>query len=132
MKASLAQITWLVSVKFKVAPELLRGGSRRDWRGITGPRQVAMYLARTLGGRSYPEIGRWFNRDHTTAMHAYRRISALRASKPILAANLDELEAALPEVVENRHTAFKKGVERLVAGEVSWRVGPDKLPPARF
>ena len=44
------------------------------------PRQVAMYLAKTLTLRSLPEIGRRFGgRDHTTVLHAVRKIEALVA-----------------------------------------------------
>ena len=40
-----------------------------------------MYLAKVLTPRSYPEIGRKFGgRDHTTVMHAVRKIEELRAS----------------------------------------------------
>ena len=46
-------------------------------RSIVRPRQIAMYLARLLTPRSYPEIGRRFgNRDHTTVMHAVETITA--------------------------------------------------------
>lgn len=44
-------------------------------REIARPRQVAMYLARELSGKSFPDIGRRFgNRDHTTVMHAVRAV----------------------------------------------------------
>jgi len=47
-------------------------------RRVARPRQVAMYLSRELTMRSLPEIGRRFGgRDHTTVLHACRRISAL-------------------------------------------------------
>ncbi|MEI9994045.1 MAG: chromosomal replication initiator protein DnaA [Rhizomicrobium sp.] len=47
-------------------------------RRVARPRQVAMYLARQLTTRSLPEIGRRFGgRDHTTVLHACRRIEAL-------------------------------------------------------
>ena len=47
-------------------------------RSIVRPRQIAMYLARQLTPRSYPEIGRRFgNRDHTTVMHAVETIQRL-------------------------------------------------------
>jgi chromosomal replication initiator protein len=47
-------------------------------RRVARPRQVAMYLARKLTSRSLPEIGRRFGgRDHTTVLHACRRVEAL-------------------------------------------------------
>ena len=52
----------------------------RRAREVARPRQVAMYLAKKLTPRSLPEIGRRFGgRDHTTVMHAVKRIDELRA-----------------------------------------------------
>ncbi len=52
--------------------------SERRSRAVARPRQVAMYLAKQLTTRSLPEIGRKFgNRDHTTVMHAVRKIEEL-------------------------------------------------------
>lgn len=48
--------------------------SRRRGGNLIAARHIAIYLARTLTDKSYPEIGRLFNRDHTVAMHAYRQI----------------------------------------------------------
>ncbi|MEM9778726.1 MAG: chromosomal replication initiator protein DnaA, partial [Pseudomonadota bacterium] len=53
-------------------------GPRRA-RAISRPRQVAMFLAKSLTTKSLPEIGRRFgNRDHTTVIHAVRKIEELR------------------------------------------------------
>ena len=52
--------------------------SARRARAVARPRQVAMYLAKRLTSRSLPEIGRKFgNRDHTTVMHAIRKVEEL-------------------------------------------------------
>ena len=52
--------------------------SARRARAIARPRQVAMYLAKQLTARSLPEIGRKFGgRDHTTVMHAVRKVDEL-------------------------------------------------------
>lgn len=49
-------------------------------RNIARPRQMAMFLAKSLTSRSYPEIGKRFgNRDHTTVMHAVRKIEELKS-----------------------------------------------------
>ncbi len=46
---------------------------------VARPRQIAMYLAKRLTTRSLPEIGRKFGgRDHSTVIHAVRRIEELR------------------------------------------------------
>ena len=53
--------------------------SARRARSVARPRQVAMYLAKQLTARSLPEIGRKFGgRDHTTVMHAVRKVEELR------------------------------------------------------
>ncbi|WP_322989127.1 chromosomal replication initiator protein DnaA [Hoeflea sp.] len=52
--------------------------SDRRTRVIVKPRQIAMYLAKTMTPRSFPEIGRRFGgRDHTTVLHAVRKIEEL-------------------------------------------------------
>ena len=55
-------------------------GSARRAREVARPRQIAMYLAKQLTQRSLPEIGRRFGgRDHTTVIHAVKKIEELRA-----------------------------------------------------
>ncbi len=55
--------------------------SARRARAVARPRQIAMYLAKRLTTRSLPEIGRKFGgRDHSTVIHAVRRIEELRDS----------------------------------------------------
>ena len=52
--------------------------SARRHKSVVYPRQVGMYLAKTLTTRSLPEIGRKFGgRDHTTVLHAVRKIERL-------------------------------------------------------
>jgi chromosomal replication initiator protein len=70
--------------------------SQRRARVIARPRQVAMYLAKHHTTRSLPEIGRRFGgRDHTTVLHAIRRIEQLRAEDADLDADIKALEARL-------------------------------------
>ena len=65
-------------------------------RAVARPRQVAMYLARRRTNSSLPEIGRKFGgRDHTTVMHAERRIEQLIGQDPGLAADVALIERAL-------------------------------------
>ena len=55
--------------------------SKRRYRSIVRPRQIAMALARELTNRSFPEIGAAFgDRDHTTVLHACRKVDELRKS----------------------------------------------------
>jgi len=61
-------------------------------RRVARPRQVAMYLSRKLTTRSLPEIGRRFGgRDHTTVLHACRRIEALCEEDPLFKQEVDFL-----------------------------------------
>ena len=70
--------------------------SARRARNVARPRQVAMYLAKQLTTRSLPEIGRKFGgRDHTTVMHAVRRIDELRQTDANLAEDIDLLRRML-------------------------------------
>ena len=70
--------------------------SARRARNVARPRQVAMYLAKQLTTRSLPEIGRKFGgRDHTTVMHAVRRIEELRQTDALLADDIDMLRRML-------------------------------------
>jgi chromosomal replication initiator protein len=63
---------------------------------IVRPRQLAMYLAKQLTLRSYPEIGRKFGgRDHSTAIHAVQRIESLCAIDPTLREELALLKKML-------------------------------------
>ena len=65
-------------------------------RRVARPRQVAMYLARKLTTRSLPEIGRRFGgRDHTTVLHACRRIEALCDEDPTFKQEVDFLSQML-------------------------------------
>ena len=53
--------------------------SPRRSRSVARPRQVAMYLSKFITSRSLPEIGRKFGgRDHTTVMHAVKKIEELK------------------------------------------------------
>jgi chromosomal replication initiator protein len=66
--------------------------SERRTRSVARPRQAAMWLAKQLTTRSLPDIGRRFGgRDHTTVLHAVRRIEELRAGDPQLARDLETL-----------------------------------------
>jgi chromosomal replication initiator protein len=70
--------------------------SARRSRGVARPRQVAMYLSKLLTPRSLPEIGRKFGgRDHTTVMHAVRRVEELRASDASFAEDVELLRRML-------------------------------------
>jgi chromosomal replication initiator protein len=75
--------------------DLLSG--RRN-RSIVRPRQIGMYLAKLLTSRSLPEIGRRFgNRDHTTVLHAIRKVEQLMSDDNQLREEIELLKRLLRE-----------------------------------
>ena len=67
--------------------------SQRRHRSVVWPRQIGMYLAKQMTHRSLPEIGRRFgNRDHTTVLHAIRKIEGVIAGDANLRDEIDELK----------------------------------------
>jgi chromosomal replication initiator protein len=70
--------------------------SARRSRAVARPRQVAMYLSKQLTSRSLPEIGRAFGgRDHTTVMHAVRKIEELVKTDSAFAEDVELLTRML-------------------------------------
>jgi len=70
---SIERIIKRVAEHFRVKTHDLLGSSRS--RSVAYPRQIAMYLSRELTNHSFPEIGSFFGKkDHSTVMHAYRKI----------------------------------------------------------
>ncbi|MDH3472157.1 MAG: chromosomal replication initiator protein DnaA [Rhodospirillales bacterium] len=70
--------------------------SARRARAVARPRQVAMYLSKQLTSRSLPEIGRKFGgRDHTTVMHAVRKIEELKSTDNGFAEDVELLRRML-------------------------------------
>ncbi len=70
--------------------------SARRTREVVRPRQVAMYLAKQLTLRSLPQIGRKFGkRDHTTVIHAVRKIEELRRQDPQLDQEIETIKKLL-------------------------------------
>jgi chromosomal replication initiator protein len=70
--------------------------SKKRTRSIALPRQICMYLARSLTNHSLEEIGGYFGgRDHTTVLHAKRTIESLREGDPQFQATLDLISRQL-------------------------------------
>jgi chromosomal replication initiator protein len=70
--------------------------SQRRHRSVVWPRQIGMYLSKQMTQRSLPEIGRRFgNRDHTTVLHAIRKIENILKDDTRLRDELDDLKKML-------------------------------------
>jgi chromosomal replication initiator protein len=93
-KVTVDEIMRKVSEHYNLRIADLLGPKRT--RTIARPRQVAMYLAKTMTQRSLPEIGRRFGgRDHTTVIHAVRRIKELQDTDQRIAEDVVLLRRAL-------------------------------------
>jgi chromosomal replication initiator protein len=78
---SVENIQRTVSDFYKIKPAEMHSKKRN--RNIARPRQIAMYLARELTQTSLPDIGASFGgRDHTTVLHACRKVAELRDKHP--------------------------------------------------
>ncbi len=93
-RVRIEDIQRVVSKHFKVTKADLL--SARRTRTIVRPRQIAMYLAKMMTPRSLPEIGRRFGgRDHTTVLHAVRKIESLVTDDIGLAEEIELLKRML-------------------------------------
>lgn len=74
--------------------------SHRRTASVVRARQISMYLAKTLTEQSLPEIGRRFGgRDHTTVLHAVRKIERLIQTDSDLAAQVERIKEIIPEAL---------------------------------
>jgi chromosomal replication initiator protein len=93
-RVTIEEIQKRVSAHFNV--RIADMHSARRARAVARPRQVAMYLSKQLTSRSLPEIGRKFGgRDHTTVMHAVRKVEELKATDASFAEDVELLRRML-------------------------------------
>ncbi len=95
-KVKIEEIQRVVARRYNVSRgDLL---SSRRTANVVRPRQIAMYLAKTMTLRSLPEIGRRFGgRDHTTVLHAVRKIEGLVGNDGALAEEIETIKRELQE-----------------------------------
>jgi len=90
-KVTVDEIQQRVAAHYNI--KLAEMSSPRRARSVARPRQVAMYLAKQLTTLSLPQIGKRFgNRDHTTVMHAVRKIEELKVSDLSIAEDVELLK----------------------------------------
>lgn len=78
-----------VAKVYRVNPRSLIGHSRILHLAMA--RQIAFYLARERTTLSFPELGRFFNHDHTTVLHGYKRIKERMGQQPAFAKQVDSV-----------------------------------------
>jgi chromosomal replication initiator protein len=95
-KVTISQVIQAVCSYYNVSVEALASTSRS--RAIAFPRQMVMYLARTETDASLPQIGAQLgNRDHTTVLYGYEKISSLLDTNTITRRDMLEIKANLYE-----------------------------------
>ena len=93
-RITIARIQSATARHFGTTIENMKSPSRKKRHVL--PRQIAVYLARELTNSSTTVLGRWFgNRDHTTIMHAQRKICDAMRQDPDLAQDVAELIEAI-------------------------------------
>ena len=90
---TLQAIALATAATFNMAPALLKEKSRL--RKIARPRHIAFYLARELTNYSYPRIGQFFNKDHSTVIGGAENIANLILRKPSVLANVNRVRETL-------------------------------------
>ena len=103
MTHTIEEVEMAVCARFCLPREAMRAPDRR--RAVARPRQIAMFLARETTGQSLPRIGRHFCRDHTTVLHAMRRIAAMLASDAALASQVAGCRALLARTAQCKAAA---------------------------
>jgi len=89
-KISVSTIQRVVSEHYSIKPGLMRAKKRT--KEVAFPRQVAMYITRSLTNFSLPAIGEEFGgRDHTTVLHAYEKIKSDLENNPQLSQEISEI-----------------------------------------
>lgn len=93
-RPTVERIVQRVGDHFRVEPRRLR--SEHRGRHVLVPRQVGMYLARQLTGLSLEQIGNYFGgRDHSTVLHACRKVEEAMTRDPVLGGAVRQLHAEL-------------------------------------
>lgn len=86
---TIEMISDLIARQFKVSVDDMKSRSRK--KTLTFPRQIAMYLCRKFTDDSLAEIGRAFNRDHSTVLHSIKKVTTLSARDTSVGAQVELL-----------------------------------------
>lgn len=88
-------------------------------RCFARPRQIAMYLTRSLTGRSFPEIAATFGRDHTTVMHAVEAVERLRETDASVAGAILSVTERCAVALDRPSPSPVRVIAQIIAG-ASW------------
>lgn len=110
MRPTISEIVQATAMRFGVATHEIIGGNAR--KVYARPRQVAMYLARELTSYSTPQIGRAFDRDHTTVLYACKTVDRLALRESELADNLTSARAIAVRLADMRGYRVREALRR--------------------
>lgn len=116
---------------FDISRELLL--SKRRNKELVIPRHIAIFLIRKKLQYSFPKIGRFFNMDHTTALHAYRKITKLIANNDLYI--IDNLEVIAQEInypLEPKEKYFNSNFNSNKTVQITQNKGKVKINVNRF
>jgi len=85
----------IVAARYGITRDQLKG--KRRTNSVALPRQIAMYLMRRQTTLSLSEIGRFFDRDHTTVIHACSKIERLMAEDRTMKDTIERLAEDIQE-----------------------------------
>lgn len=95
------EIQVAVAAYYKLLPEDII--SRCNARQVAWPRQMALYLSRTLTRQSFPRIGLYYQRDHSTVIYAVEQVSyRIKADRKTCAAH-HRIKRRLKDIAARRH-----------------------------
>jgi chromosomal replication initiator protein len=98
MSVVMGRIADTVARLFHLGTRNVLLSARRDKQTALA-RQLAMYVCREVTRASFPAIGQFFGRDHSTVVHACRIVTARMAARPELAAKVEDLVRNLRQLM---------------------------------
>lgn len=93
---TIATISDLIASQYKVTVKDMQSRSRK--KNLTFPRQVAMYLCRKHTEDSLADIGRAFNRDHSTVLHSIKKVTTMKNRSASIEAQMEMLNDKIQEL----------------------------------
>lgn len=114
MRIDVKDIAHAVAIYFNTGMDDMR--TPCNTRAASRPRMIAMFLAREMTKMSYPALGMFFSRDHSTIINAVRRIPKMMASDPLLAQQVAGCREIIPRLHAARKARVESAVGRLMRG----------------
>jgi chromosomal replication initiator protein len=105
-----------VCLRFQLTREQIL--EKNPKRMVARPRQIAMYLARELTGASFPRLGQYFRRDHTSVLYAWRKTLERMAGDARFKAEVEGCKEILQKTDRWKENVARAVKERGIAGEV--------------